>query len=108
MSWQIVYFREALEDLKNLDGSQRKQILKTVEKVRQNPLPNTEGGYGKPLGNKLGIALSGLMKIKLPSAGLRVVYRVERKAEIMQIIIISVRSDEKVYLLAEKRMKGKK
>ena len=48
--------------------------------------------------------LTGLMKIKFKDAGLRVVYQIERKDEIMTIIVISVRDDEMVYRLAAKRM----
>lgn len=36
-----------------LDNSQRLLVLKAVQKVQINPLPDYEGGYGKPLGNHL-------------------------------------------------------
>lgn len=44
MSWQIKFYEEAIEDMENLDGSKRKQVMKGLFKVSQNPLPNTEGG----------------------------------------------------------------
>ena len=65
--WKVSYFDEALEDLKKMDNSQRKQVLKAIDKVKTNPLPQNEGGYGKPLGNKRGINLTNLYKIKLKS-----------------------------------------
>lgn len=60
--WKVSYFDDALEDLKKLDNSQRKQVLKAIDKVKTNPLPQNEGGYGKPLGNKRGIKCSFVIK----------------------------------------------
>ncbi len=50
--WKIEYLREALEDIKKLDKVQRVQVIKAINKVAINPLPQTEGCYGKPLGKK--------------------------------------------------------
>lgn len=74
MSWKVEYLPEAEKDLKGLDGSQRNLVLKAIKKVQQNPLPVDEQGYGKPLGNHNSTNLAGLLKIKLRSAGLRIVY----------------------------------
>ena len=79
MNWEIHYSDEAKTDLRDLDGSQRKSVLKAIKKVSQNPLPVNEGGYGKPLGNKHGKDLTGLCKIKLMKEGIRVVYALIRK-----------------------------
>ena len=54
MSWDVEYIPEAETDMDRLDGSQRKMVLKAIDKVAKNPLPVDEGGYGKPLGNKHG------------------------------------------------------
>lgn len=78
MSWKVEYLPEAEKDLKGLDGSQRNLVLKAIKKVQQNPLPVDEQGYGKPLGNHNSTNLAGLLKIKLRSAGLRIVYQLER------------------------------
>ena len=51
MSWVIEYFKEAQKDLAKIDHSQKLQVLKAIVKVSQNPLPDYEGGYGKPLSN---------------------------------------------------------
>ncbi len=74
MNWSVKYLPEAEKDLAELDGSQKKLILKTIEKVQSNPLSQAEGGYGKPLGNKNGSNLHGFLKIKLKASGLRIVY----------------------------------
>ena len=103
--WAIEYTKEAVADLKALDRTLQLLVLKAIEKVSANPLPNSEGGYGKPLGNHLSSKLAGYMKIKLLKAGLRVVYGLVREGSIMRIIIISVRDDETVYKLAQERIK---
>ena len=64
MIWNVRYLKEAEEDLKRLDNSQRIEVLKGIKKVSQNPLPQNHGGYGKPLGNHNGVNLTGLLKIK--------------------------------------------
>lgn len=104
-NWQILYTPEAERDLKSLNRTQQIQVLKAIRKVSDNPLPNSEGGYGKPLGNHISSKLSGYMKIKLLKLGLRVVYGIERKDNIMKIIIISVRDDGTVYKMAYERIK---
>lgn len=105
--WKVSYFDDALEDLKKLDNSQRKQVLKAIDKVKTNPQPQNEGGYGKPLGNKRGINLTNLYKIKLKKSGIRVVYQIIRVEDTMEIIIVSMREDEKVYEDAQKRINNK-
>ena len=102
--WDIEYIEEAVEDLKGLTKANQLQVLKAIDKVSENPLPNHKGGYGKPLGNKMGTNLSGYQKIKLKKAGLRVVYSLQQENETMKIIIISVRDDEKVYKMAQHRI----
>lgn len=103
MSWQIVYHPEAKADLKRLDGSQRIQVLKAIRKVAVNPLPKSEGGYGKPLGNRNGNDLTGYLKIKLLASGIRVVYQLIRTEKQMLIVVIGMRTDEDVYEIAQKR-----
>ncbi|MDY5912721.1 MAG: type II toxin-antitoxin system RelE/ParE family toxin [Inconstantimicrobium porci] len=103
MNWEVEYCDEAKKDIKKLDGSQIKQVLKAIEKVSTNPLPFNEGGYGKPLGNKSGNNLTGYLKIKLRQLGIRVVYRLKRENGIMRVIVVSVREDNAVYQIAVDR-----
>jgi mRNA interferase RelE/StbE len=105
MAWVVEYIKEAEADLKELDHSQQLHVLKAIKKVSTNPLPNTKGGYGKPLGSHLSSNLVGYLKIKLLKLGIRVVYQLVEKKGTMRIIIISVRDDEKVYKLAQERIK---
>lgn len=105
-NWKIEFDIAAKKEFLNLDGSQKSQVAKAIEKVSQNPLPDYEGGYGKPLGNKCGNNLTGLLKIKLKKLGLRIIYKLVRENDIMKIIVISLRSDNEVYETAAKRITG--
>ena len=105
MVWKIKYHTLAAEELAKLDGSVRKIVLKGILKVSQNPKPQSEGGYGKPLGNKGGNDLTGLLKIKYRDIGIRVVYKLveDELTHEMFILVISARADNEVYDLAGKR-----
>ena len=78
-------------------------VAKAIDKVLTNPFPMSEGGYGKPLGSRSGRNLTGLLKIKLKSAGLRVVYKLVRTETEMIIVVIGARADEEVYDTAAER-----
>ena len=105
MAWAIKYHPLAKEELAKLDGSIRKIVLKGIIKVSANPKPQSEGGFGKPLGNKNGNNLTGLLKIKYRDIGIRVVYKLleDEKTHEMYIQVISVRADNEVYDLAGRR-----
>jgi mRNA interferase RelE/StbE len=103
--YKLDYLPEAERDLSDLDNSLQIQIRKGLNKVLQNPLPKSEGGYGNPLGNKDGIDLTGCMKIKFLKIGQRVVYKLVKTESIMRVIVISTRADDEVYIEAAKRIK---
>ena len=47
--YEVAFYPDALKDIKRLDGSQRKIVLKAIEKIRTNPLPQAswkQGRYG--------------------------------------------------------------
>ena len=104
MNWIIRELPEVQEDLNKLDKGKRKQVLKAIDRVSQNPLPQSDGGYGKPLGNKCNVNLTGCYKIKLRDAGIRIVYRLQRTEYGMEIVIIGMRESAEVYDLAAKRI----
>ena len=104
MNWTVDHFPEVEKDLQRLSNNQRKMVKKAINKVKENPLPNSEGGYGKPLGNKGNVNLTGCYKIKLRDAGIRIVYRLQRTEHGMEIVIIGMRESAEVYDLAAKRI----
>ncbi len=103
MNWTVVYLPEAAKDVAVLSRNQQISVKKAIDKVQQNPLPQSEGGYGKPLGNKNGMNLSNLLKIKLRGEGIRVVYKLYCTDEQMLIIVVGVRDDAEVYRTAHQR-----
>ena len=108
MTWSYHFSLDAEKDFSNLDGSLKIQVLLALDKVVQNPLPRSQGGYGSPLGNKGGQNLTGLLKIKLLRPGIRIVYRLTESTDdkgnrIMLLIVIAARADDEVYKLAYDR-----
>ena len=104
MTWDVKFHPEAVKDYRSLSRSQQLSVDKAIRKVRENPLPQSEGGYGKPLGHKLGTNLTGFLKIKLKGEGLRIVYRLIRTKTQMLVVVIGVREDAEVYISAQKRL----
>jgi len=105
MSYTIKFSPEAEKDLKTFNPAQERQIGIQIKKFSLNPLPQNEGGYGKPLGNKRGRNLTGCFKIVLMKLGIRIVYKLIRTETEMEIIVIAARADEEVYDIAAKRVK---
>ena len=103
MKWSLIFLPEANKDLKGLAGNQRLHVAKVLDRVLENPLPTNEGGYGKPLGNKGGTDLTGFLKIKLKSDGIRVVYKLIRTESEMVVVVVGMRADEEVYETAFER-----
>lgn len=75
MSWRVEWLEEAAKDMRRLGKAEQKQVLKGIAKVSENPLPSSQGGYGKPLRNANRAHLAGLCKIKFRDLGIRVVYK---------------------------------
>ena len=105
-TWIIEYLPEARREYLRLDGSIQKQVAKMLRRVSTNPESESAGGYGKPLGNKLGRNLTGVYKIKLRSSGLRVLYVLQKVRGKMTIVIVGARADAEVYREAAKRLKN--
>ena len=103
MNWDLDFLPEADKDLDSLSRSQQVKVKKAIKKVQQNPLPQKEGGYGKPPGHKHGLNLTNLLKIKLCGEGIRVVYKLIRTETKMLVLVIGIREDEEVYEMASRR-----
>ena len=103
--WTVEYLPEVEKDFKSLGRNDIILVNKAILKVAQNPLPKSEGGYGEPLGNKMGRNLTGLFKIKLRGPGIRVVYKLQKADQEMLIVVIGIREDEEVYNIAFNKSK---
>lgn len=104
MSWEVKYLPEAEKDYKSLSHNQQLIVSKAIKKVKENPLPQQEGGYGKPLGHKQSRNLTGFLKIKLRGEGIRIVYKLIRTETSMLVVVIGMRADEDVYDIAMRRI----
>lgn len=104
MSYHVEYTDFSRADLSALDNSVAKVVKKAIDKVSENPLPKSEGGYGNPLGSRNNSKLTGCCKIKLKRHGIRVVYKVIKSGNIMKIIVIAARADDEVYNIAAGRV----
>ncbi|MBT1161459.1 type II toxin-antitoxin system RelE/ParE family toxin [Bifidobacterium sp. SO1] len=102
--WTVEFTKDACKDTGKLREPTKSHVYLALDKVSRNPLPFTEGGYGKPLGNKRGDNLTGCFKIKLKGDGIRVIYRLERAESVMRVIIVSVRDEAAVYKEAVRRL----
>ena len=105
MIWELVYLPEVEDDYNQLTRRQQLITDKAIKRVKGNPLPNNEGGYGKPLGHKRGRNLTGYLKINLRGEGIRIVYKLIRSDAKFLVIVIGLREDEEVYQIAHERIK---
>lgn len=96
MSFKPKFSELSLKDLNKLDGSQKKQIAKSIEKIEQ---------YGMAVGEQLHGELFDCRKLKHKKLGLRVIFRQsDIGIEIIEIVVIGKRADSEVYDIARKRL----
>ena len=103
--WKLVLLPEADKELGALDLAVQTQVRKGLVKAATNPLPDSEGGYGKPLRNGSKTKLAGLCKLKFKRINVRVVYKPVRTEQEMLVIVVGVRTDDEVYRIADTRRK---
>ena len=101
--WTVRYLREVAEDMERLDGNVRLRVRKAIKKLETAP-----ESFGKPLGRKRDLNLTGLREVKLRDDGIRIIYEVRRTEGELLIVVIGVRKDEEVYGVAENRIRRSK
>lgn len=89
---------EAREDIRDLDGSERKIVLKALKKLETEP-----GKRGHPLGSKDTGNLTGLRKLVVGDRQYRIVYRVERETVVI-VWVVGTRTDSECYEMASARL----
>jgi mRNA interferase RelE/StbE len=99
VAFRVELHPEAVKDFDALDGSIRKEIVKKIDALSENPF------LGKPLGNKLGLDLTGFFKLYAARKKYRIVYRlVKNRLEVLEIIGIGKREKEEIYKLIFRRI----
>jgi mRNA interferase RelE/StbE len=100
MPYKIEFLPDAAKDFDKLSGSLQKQAGKKIDALSNNPF------LGRPLGNKLGIDLTGFYKLYFAKKKYRVVYRlIGKHIEVIEIVGIGKRDKEEIYKLIAKRLK---
>lgn len=89
---------DAKDDLRNLDGSAQKLVLRAIKKLEEEP-----DKRGAPLGSRKDSNLTGFRKLVVGDRAYRIVYRVERDTVVI-IWVIAKRSDDECYHLATSRL----
>lgn len=97
MENQLSWLPEAKKEYQKLDGSQRLQVDKGLEKIKSDPF-----NAGKPLlGN-----LINLREIKMLRLGLRIIFQpTDNGPVVAEIIVVGKRADDTAFKDAENRIK---
>jgi mRNA interferase RelE/StbE len=96
MSFEPLFTDLSKQDYDALDGSQKKQILKSLKKIEE---------VGMKAGQELHGKLRDCRKLKHKKLGLRVIFKQsDVKIEIIEIVIVGKREDNEVYGEAKKRL----
>jgi mRNA-degrading endonuclease RelE of RelBE toxin-antitoxin system len=93
--YEVVFTSAAREGFGSLDRSEQIQVAKQLEKLKRAPR------LGKPLGNKMGIALVGYRKLYACNKRVRIIYGVAGTQLVVSVIAIGPREDARVYVIAE-------
>ena len=96
---RVVLTDEAKEDLRDLDGSARRLVLRALRK-----LEDSLESRGAPLGSRRTGNLTGFRKLVVGDRQYRVVYRVEEDGTVCVIWVIGSRVDEECYRLATRAL----
>lgn len=100
MAYKVEFLPEAEKDFDSLDGSLKTEAAKKIDALSEKPF------LGKPLGNKLGIDLTGFYKLYFDKKRYRIVYRiVGERLEVIEIFGIGKRDKEEIYKIAARRLK---
>lgn len=97
--YTLIWYDEAKKEYKKLDGNQRIQVDKGLERIRRRGINS-----GKSLAKKK-YNLSNCYEIKMKRLGLRIVFKEKKnKIEIVEIIAVRKRSDNEVFEETAKRL----
>jgi mRNA interferase RelE/StbE len=96
MNFELRFTNLSKKDFDVLDGSQKKQILKSLMKIEQSGMNAGQSLQGK---------LHDCRKLKHKKLGLRVIFKQsELGIEIIEIVTVGKREDREVYEIAEQRL----
>lgn len=99
---EVVFWKEAERDYKKLDGTLKQWVNAAEERLKVRG-----SGIGKDLGNTTYSKLAGFKELKNKRLGIRLIFKPckDGSIEIIEIIAIGRRSDDEIFLTAERRRK---
>lgn len=96
--FRIRFKASAWREFKALDGSLKPLVAAQLKKIQENPLA------GEPLGNKMGIDLTGYRKIYVAKKKIRVVWQVVHDRAVVVVIGIGRRDKGAIYTTVVRRL----
>ena len=99
MIYKVEFLPEAAREFEALDGSLKRIAAKQIEKIAEKP------ELGAPLGNRLGIDLSGYRKRYFGRKGYRIVYEIQRGKLVVLIVGIGRRDKAEIYKEVARRLR---
>jgi len=94
MSYRLRFHEQALAEWRRLDASIREPLKKKLAERLEHPRIPSAALTGMP----------DCYKIKLRSAGYRLIYRVDDKVVFVTVIAVGRRDKQKVYEVAQSRL----
>ena len=91
MACRVEFLPAAAREFDALDGSLLRLAAKQIEKISENPR------LGEPLGNRLGVDLTGYRKVYFGKKAWRIVYEIEGERLVVLIIGIGKRERAEIY-----------
>ncbi len=96
---RVEFTAQAREDVRDLDGSARKLVLRAIKKLEDDPEKR-----GAPLGSQPTGDLTTFRKLVVGNRDCRVIYRVELDTVVV-VWVVGARADSECYALAVSRLK---
>lgn len=96
--FEVCFKSSAWHEFKELDGSLKPLVAAQLVNIRENPLA------GEPLGNKMGIDLTGYRKIYVARKKIRIVWQVLGDRAVVLVIGIGKRDKGEVYKTISRRL----
>ncbi len=94
MTYDLAFDRRALKEWRKLDEGVRQQLKKKLVEVLQNPRVEANRLHGLP----------DCYKIKLRSAGYRLVYQVIEQEVLVFVVAVGKRENDQVYDTVQDRL----
>jgi len=91
----------AADDVRALDGSARRVVLKAIDELRSHPERR-----GQPLGTSAIGDLTTFRKLVVGNRDYRIVYRRVADNEVAVVLLVAKRADSEVYRVAVSRLRN--